>query len=120
MSEYSIRQSTLTNLANAVRTATGTTDSLTPSDMVELTENVVGIPDNLIHLTGNCGGIYDGTTGKAIRNQIIDKITTSNIASCYNLLDGFEGSSCPFSINMQTTWDEGSENNINGISNQAI
>ena len=59
MSKYLIEDTTLTDIANAIRTKTETTELINPADMAPMIEGIIagggeGLPPEALVITGNC------------------------------------------------------------------
>lgn len=87
MAEYSIQDTTLTTLANSVRTATGNHDTYTPAQMASTVGAIMAIPESFYTLTGYLYDFYSGAIGETTREIVWDDIVTSNVYASTNFFN---------------------------------
>lgn len=125
MSKYVIDNETLVSIGDAIREKAGTTDAMTPAEMVTAIAAITTggsddcngrhIPDEALTITGECGYkfAYDGWTW--FIDEVGDKITTTDILGAGYM---FYNSTCkdiPFEINLRS--GAGAGNMFNGAKN---
>lgn len=107
MSKVLVNESSLTGIADAIRSKNGSTDTYKPSEMAAAITAISGgggsgpeIPEEAFVLSGNCNyWDYNGKWDKFIA-AYADKWSTSNIVDASNMFNGCKLAQIPFEINL--------------------
>ena len=105
MSKYVIDSSTLTSIADAVRTKGGTTDPIVVSDIPTAITNLPSggggdLPEEAFVLSGDCSYRFANNGWNWFLNEYGDRVTTSDITNATSMFEGYSLSEIPFDINL--------------------
>ncbi len=106
MADKMVKEESLTAIGDAIRTATGATDLLSfPTGMVEKIESIEAIPEELLHLTGDCSYAFHYEYSKLypVLEMYGNKITTENLTNLKEAFYFFPYKTIPFELNFDTT-----------------
>ena len=97
----------LTDIADAIREKTGTTDKLTLEAMptaitaIETGGGGADLPDEAFLITGVCNYRFANNGWDWFIEELGDKVTTKDITSCYSMFQGSKVEQIPFDINIK-------------------
>ena len=104
MSKYVIDSSTLTSIADAVRTKGGTTDPIVVSDIPTEISKISGIPDELIHYTGDCSFKFSRNSWNWVIEKYGSLITFDNVENLNGLFNYNQNiETIPFQLNFNSS-----------------
>ena len=108
MSKYVIDSSTLTSIADAVRTKGGTTDPIVVSDIPTAITNLPSggggdLPEEAFTISGNCSYRFANNGWNWFIEKFGDKITTEKISSAQYMFPNVSLEKIPFDINLSTS-----------------
>ena len=108
MSKYVIDSSTLTSIADAVRTKGGTTDPIVVSDIPTAITNLPSggggdLPEEALVISGNCDKRFANNGWNWYIEQYGDRITTNDITDASNMFDDSKKiTKVPFDLNFMS------------------
>lgn len=105
MAVYTIQDTTLTDIAGAIREKTGKTDLIAPGDMpAEIASITTGGGGEVepIVLTGNCERACVGTLAQSFITNFSNKISTDKITSAYYMFQYYPYETIPFDLNFDS------------------
>lgn len=107
MSKVFIEESTLTNIANAIRGKDGTTDLISPLDMPSKITNLPTGGGNIevepIVLSENCKYACAGTMASTYIDLFGDTVSTNGITDASNMFENYASTKIPFAINFKNS-----------------
>ena len=101
MAVYTIQDTTLTAIADAIREKTGSTDDIKPTEMADILSEMLIIPEEAYQLSGNCQNRFAFGGLNWLIDIAGDKITTTDISGTNLFYQNTTIETIPFSIN----WD---------------
>ena len=106
MPDYLIKQETLTNIANAIRSETGTTAKINPDDMDTAISNIVTLSEGTADATAVAADLLNGKTAYVNGNKISGsmanqgaKTSTLNCGGSYIIPAGYHNGSGKITAN---------------------
>ena len=106
MSKVLVNESSLTGIANAIRSKNGETTTYKPSEMAAAITAISGggsgteIPESAFVISGDCSYWDYGGKWDTFIKAYSDKWSTSNLVSCNNMFKDSTLTEIPFQINM--------------------
>lgn len=124
MSKVFIEESTLTNIANAIRDKDGTTDLISPLDMPSKITNLPtgggGEDVEPIVLTGNQPYGCSGAIASTYIEKFGNTISTNNLADTYNMFQYYKNKTIPFDLNYNGASYRDMSSMFNGAANLEV
>jgi hypothetical protein len=111
MANVIINDTHLTNIADAIREKTGTSDTYKPGEMATAIQAIPqegggggeGIPEEAFYVTSNCNYKFYNGQWDWFLERYGDKITTENISSATNMFSSIKLEKIPFAINLDSS-----------------
>lgn len=104
MAKVLVNESSLTGIADAIRSKNGSTDTYKPSEMAAAITAISGggpvIPDEAFVISGDCKYRFTNDGWTWFIEQYGDRITTQNITSCDYMFQYTKLETIPFDINL--------------------
>lgn len=103
MAVYTIQDTTLTAIADAIREKTGSTNTIKPTEMADMFSEMLIIPEEAYKLSGNCQNKFSFGALNWLIDIAGDKITTTNINGAQLFYKNETIETIPFSINWSSS-----------------
>lgn len=103
MAVYTIQDTTLTAIADAIREKTGSTNTIKPTEMADMFSEVLIVPEEAYKLSGNCQNRFSFGGLNWLIDIAGDKITTTNIDGAQLFYKNETIETIPFSINWRSS-----------------
>lgn len=101
MAVYTIQDTTLTNIANAIREKTSSTDTIKPTDMADAINEMAIVPDGAFQIKGACQYLFAYNHNLWLLKNYGEKITTEDITTReYMFYNSTNLEEIPFDINL--------------------
>lgn len=100
MAVYTIKDTTLTAIADAIREKTGGTDTIKPGEMATEISNISGEQVEPIVLSGDCQYACSGLLGQNYIQRFGNTISTSGITNSANMFAYNNIEKIPFTLNL--------------------
>lgn len=108
MANVIINDTHLTNIADAIREKTGTSDTYKPGEMATAIAAIEAggggdLPEEALYITGDCSDMFHNGKWDWFIENYGDKITTEKITNCNSMFYNSEVKEIPFEINIDDT-----------------